>query len=164
MIRTRSLALGLGLAAVVVALDQATKARMMGLLLDPPRMIGLTDFFDLVPVWNRGVSFGILSSRDGTTAWLLGGVALLVAAGLVVWLSRIERPLLALSLGLVIGGALGNVVDRGRFGAVFDFLDFHVARWHFPAFNLADSAITIGVALLLLDGLLGGRVREAETP
>jgi signal peptidase II len=164
VIRTRSLALGLGLAAVVIALDQATKSWMMGLLLDPPRMIGLTDFFDLVPVWNRGVSFGILSTQDGSTAWLLGGVALLVAAGLVVWLSRIERSLLALSLGLVIGGALGNVVDRGRFGAVFDFLDFHLARWHWPAFNLADSAITVGVALLLLDGLLGGRVREAETP
>lgn len=159
--RSRSLALGLGLAALVIVLDQASKAWMMGLLADPPRIVGLTDFFSLVPVWNRGVSFGILAARDGSTAWLLSGVALAVAAGLVAWLSRVERPLLALSLGLVIGGALGNVIDRGRFGAVFDFLDFHVASWHWPAFNLADSAITVGVALLLLDGLVGGRPRVA---
>jgi signal peptidase II len=159
--RPRSLALGLGLAALVIVLDQASKAWMMGFLADPPRIVGLTDFFSLVPVWNRGVSFGILAARDGSTAWLLSGVALAVAAGLVAWLSRVERPLLALSLGLVIGGALGNVIDRGRFGAVFDFLDFHVASWHWPAFNLADSAITVGVALLLLDGLVGGRPRAA---
>ena len=157
MIRRRRLAWGLGVAALVVVLDQATKAWMMGLLLDPPRAVALTGFFDLVPVWNRGVSFGILASRDGSTAWLLGGVAVVVAAGLAVWLARAERALLALGLGLVIGGALGNVIDRGRFGAVFDFLDFHVAGWHWPAFNLADSAITIGVGLLLLDGLLAGR-------
>jgi len=157
MIRARSLGLGLALAGAVILLDQATKAWMMGLLADPPRVVGLTGFFSLVPVWNRGVSFGILAARDGSTAWLLSGVALVVAVGLIAWLSRVERALLALSLGLVIGGALGNVIDRGRFGAVFDFLDFHVASWHWPAFNVADSAITVGVALLLLDGLLGGR-------
>ncbi len=156
MIQRGNLALGLGVAVVVVALDQATKAWMMALL-DPPRMVELTGFFDLVPVWNRGVSFGILSSRNGATAWLLGGLALVVAAGLIVWLARAERRLLALGLGSVVGGAVGNVVDRGRFGAVFDFLDFHAAGWHFPAFNLADSAITVGVGLLLLDGLLSGR-------
>ena len=157
--RARSLGLGLALALVVILADQATKAWMMGLLIDPPRVVGLTGFFSLVPVWNRGVSFGILAAHDGSTAWLLSGVALVVAVGLVGWLSRVERALLALSLGLVIGGALGNVIDRGRFGAVFDFLDFHVASWHWPAFNLADSAITVGVALLLLDGLVGGRGR-----
>ncbi|MBI3514308.1 MAG: signal peptidase II [Proteobacteria bacterium] len=144
-------------AALVVGLDQATKAWMIGLLLDPPRALVVTGFFDLVPVWNKGVSFGMLSGHDGWGAWLLGGVALAVAAGLAVWLARAERGLLAGGLGLVIGGALGNVIDRGRFGAVFDFLDFHVAGWHWPAFNLADSAITVGVGLLLLDGLLAGR-------
>jgi signal peptidase II len=164
MIRPRSLVLGLGLAGIVILLDQATKAWMMGLLLEPPRALGLTGFFTLVPVWNRGVSFGILSTQGGSTAWLLGGVALVVAAVLVGWLSRVERALLALSLGLVIGGALGNVIDRGRFGAVFDFLDFHIAGWHWPAFNLADSAITVGVALLLLDGLLGTRARGIGAP
>jgi signal peptidase II len=155
--RPRSLALGLGLAGAVILLDQATKAWMMGLLLGPAHALELTGYFTLVPVWNRGVSFGILAAHEGATAWLLGGVALVVAAGLVGWLSRVERALLALSLGLVIGGALGNVIDRGRFGAVFDFLDFHLAGWHWPAFNLADSAITVGVGLLLLDGLRGNR-------
>jgi signal peptidase II len=159
MMRPRALALGLGLAGIVILLDQATKAWMMGLLLGPPRALALTGFFTLVPVWNPGVSFGILAGYAGSTAWLLGGVALVVAAVLVGWLSRVERALLALSLGLVIGGALGNVIDRGRFGAVFDFLDFHLAGWHWPAFNLADSAISVGVGLLLLDGLLGGRRR-----
>ena len=156
MIRRGNLALGLALAVLVVALDQASKAWMMALL-DPPRMVPLTGFFDLIPVWNRGVSFGILASHGGSTAWLLSGLAVAVAIGLIIWLGRAERQLLALGLGFVIGGALGNVIDRSRFGAVFDFLDFHAAGWHFPAFNLADSAITLGVGLLLLDGLVSGR-------
>jgi len=156
MTRRTNLVLGLVLAVLVVVLDQASKAWMMRLL-DPPRMIALTGFFDLVPVWNRGVSFGILATHDGSTAWFLSGLAVAVAIGLIVWLGRAERRLLALGLGLVVGGALGNVIDRGRYGAVFDFLDFHAAGWHFPAFNLADSAITLGVGLLLLDGLVSGR-------
>jgi signal peptidase II len=157
MIQRRSLALGLGLAVVVIALDQATKAWMMALLLDPPRVVRVTGFFNLVPVRNPGISFGILSGGAGGTAWLLSAVAVLVAGALAVWLSRVERRLLALGLGLVIGGALGNVIDRTRFGAVFDFLDVHAGSWHWPAFNLADSAITVGVGLLLLDGVLAGR-------
>lgn len=158
--RLRALLGWLVLAAVIVGLDQWTKAWMMGLLLDPPRVVPLTGFMALVPVWNKGVSFGILASQDGSTAWLLGGVALAVAAGLTVWLARADRTLLALGLSLVIGGAVGNVIDRGRFGQVFDFLDFHVAGWHWPAFNLADSAISVGVALLLLDGILVGKPKD----
>ena len=156
MSRRGNFALGLGLAVLVVVLDQATKGWMMALLV-PPRLVALTDFFALVPVRNCGVSFGILSSCDGVTAWALSGLALVVSVALIVWLARAERRLLALGLGLVVGGAVGNVVDRARFGAVFDFLDFHAAGWHFPAFNLADSSITVGVALLVLDGLLSGR-------
>jgi signal peptidase II len=151
---------GLVLAAVVVGLDQLTKAWMMGLLLEPPRALPLTGFMALVPVWNRGVSFGILATPDGSMAWLLSALALAVVVGLGVWLARAERTLLGLGLALVIGGALGNVVDRWRYGQVFDFLDFHVAGWHWPAFNLADSAITVGVALLLLDGIVVGRPRQ----
>jgi len=73
---------------------------------------------------------------------------------LIYWLSRVGSPLLATAIGLIIGGAIGNVVDRVRLGAVVDFLDFHVGRWHWPAFNVADSAICVGVAVMLLDGLL----------
>ncbi len=155
----RALLGGLALAVVVIGLDQLTKAWMMGLLLEPPRAMQLTGFMALVPVWNRGVSFGILASPDGSMAWVLTALALAVVAGLTVWLARAERTLLQLGLALVIGGALGNVVDRGRYGQVFDFLDFHVAGWHWPAFNLADTAITIGVGLLLLDGILVGKPR-----
>jgi signal peptidase II len=86
----------------------------------------------------------------------LSGFSVAVSAALCVWLARAESRLVAIALGLTIGGALGNVVDRLRFGAVFDFLDFHAFGWHWPAFSLADSAITLGVAGLLLTSLLGG--------
>jgi signal peptidase II len=92
---------------------------------------------------------------------VLSGVALLIAAGLVVWMSRMTRAWPIMALALVVGGAVGNVVDRLRLGFVFDFLDFHWAGYHFPAFNLADSAITVGVVMLLLDSLFG-RADEAK--
>jgi signal peptidase II len=155
--RPQRLLLGLAIAGLVIVLDQLTKIWMMGLVLDPPRMIPVTGFFNLVAVWNRGVSFGLFSRHEAWNAWLLSGFATIVSVILVVWLHRTERILLALALGLVIGGALGNVIDRLRYGAVFDFLLFFVGRWSWPAFNLADSAITLGVGLLLLDGLFGQR-------
>jgi len=89
--------------------------------------------------------------------WLLSGVALAVVVTLLFWLRRSEHAMLAVGLGLVIGGALGNVVDRARYGAVVDFLDFHVAGWHWPAFNFADAGICIGAGLILVDGLLAPR-------
>jgi signal peptidase II len=81
-------------------------------------------------------------------------LAAAIVAVLVFWLSRVESPFLAVAIGLVIGGAIGNVIDRIRFGAVVDFLDFYIGSWHWPAFNIADSAICVGVAAMLLDGLL----------
>ena len=90
---------------------------------------------------------------------LLAGLAILVSLGLLFMLTREPYRLPAYGYSLVIGGALGNVIDRFRYGAVFDFIDFYVGDWHFPAFNMADSAITIGVALLLFDGLFQGRDR-----
>jgi signal peptidase II len=89
--------------------------------------------------------------------WLLSGLALAVVIGLLVWLRRTEHWLIAIGLGLVIGGALGNVVDRLRYGAVVDFLDFHAAGYHWPAFNVADAAICIGAAVIVVDGLLAPR-------
>jgi signal peptidase II len=80
--------------------------------------------------------------------------AIAIVTVLTYWLSRVESPLLAVAIGLIIGGAIGNVIDRIRFGAVVDFLDFHVGSWHWPAFNVADSAICVGVAVMLLDSLL----------
>ena len=147
----------LAIAAVLIVADQITKWIILERVMVPPRIIPVTDFFNLVLVWNRGVSFGLFSDGDPSQRWILIGVALAVTTALTVWLWRADRWSVALALGLVIGGALGNVIDRLRFGAVADFLDFHVAGFHWPAFNLADSAITVGVALLVFDSLFGSR-------
>jgi signal peptidase II len=145
------LRLGLVVAATVVVLDQLTKWAILTWL---ERAIALTPFFNLVVVWNRGVSFGMLDSDGALAPWLLSGLALAVVVALLIWLRQVEHPLPAVGLGLIIGGAVGNVIDRVRFGAVIDFLDVHALGWHWPAFNVADSAICIGAALLLVDGLL----------
>ena len=145
------LRLGLVIAGTVVVLDQLTKWAILSWL---ERVIALTPFFNLVVVWNRGVSFGMFDSDGALAPWLLSGLAVAVVVALLVWLRRVEHPLPGAGLGLIIGGAVGNVIDRVRFGAVIDFLDVHALGWHWPAFNVADGAICIGAALLLVDGLL----------
>lgn len=115
--------------------------------------VTLTGFFNLVTVWNRGVSFGLFTNSASMGPIVLSLVAIAISAGLVVWLRKAENRFLAFGLGLVIGGAIGNVIDRFRFGAVFDFLDFHAFGYHWPAFNVADTGITVGVGLILLDGV-----------
>lgn len=117
-------------------------------------VIELTSFFNLVMVWNFGVSFGLFASGADLMPYVLVAVSLLISGLLIAWVWRGASRLAALSVGMVVGGALGNVIDRLRFGAVADFLDFHVAGWHWPAFNVADACIVVGVGLLLLDGLL----------
>lgn len=109
----------------------------------------ITEFFNLVMVWNPGVSFGILQSQQEVMQYVLSGFALAIAAGFAIWLWRSPDFFKASTVGLIIGGAVGNVWDRLRFGAVADFLDFHVAGVHWPAFNVADSAVCVGVVLLL---------------
>lgn len=151
---------GLTVALAILVLDQASKAIVLALLAEPIRVTG---FFNLVLVWNRGVSFGMLGGLGAAAPWLLVGLALAVAVALMVWLWREPRPLTGLALGLVIGGALGNAIDRVRFGAVVDFLDFHLSGYHWPAFNVADSAIVVGAGLLLLDGLRAGRPAPKQT-
>lgn len=119
----------------------------------PPRVIEITDFFNLVLAWNTGISFGLFDSDSPFNVWTLSALALLIVACLIYWLLRAERRIIAVSLGLIIGGALGNVADRLRIGAVVDFLDFHAMGWHWPAFNVADSSITVGAAILIADSL-----------
>jgi len=154
---SNGLRLGLVVAIVVIVFDQATKWWIMAMVMQPPRIIPVTPFFNLVTVWNRGISFGLFDGDSAVTVWILPLVALAIVAALVAWLRRVQGVWLASAIGLVIGGALGNVVDRLRFGAVADFLDFHVAGYHWPAFNVADSGITVGVTMLVLDSLfLGG--------
>ena len=157
--------LGVALVLLVAVLDQISKWWVLSDLMNPPSVIPVAPFFNLVLVWNRGVSFGILNQASVWVPWLLSAVAAAICAGLFVWLLRAEGRLLASALGLIIGGALGNLVDRLRFGAVVDFLDVHAAGYHWPAFNVADSAITIGVAILLIDALIAPReARKLDPP
>ena len=145
--------LGLLVALAALVLDQLVKWWVLAVLMAPPRPIVVAPFFNLVLVFNRGVSFGMFGAAPAWMPWILFGFALAVAAGLGVWLMRAQYRWLATGLGLVIGGAIGNAIDRVRFGAVIDFIDVHAAGYHWPAFNVADSAITVGVGLLLLDAL-----------
>ena len=162
---TREWRWGLPLVAGIIALDQVSKATVlgepglnaMGCLNGeaPCGRIALSSAFNLSMTWNHGVSFGALQS-EGLARWALFALTSHIAVGFTVWLLRAERWMTALSLSLVIGGAVGNLVDRARFGAVVDFLDFQ--GLYFPwIFNVADAAISVGAAFLLLDQLLASR-------
>ena len=150
--------LGIVCAAAAFALDQSTKALALG----SPDLTGgveVLPVFNLVLVRNYGVSFGILSGI--APWWVLILLGLAIVAVLAVWLWQSQSRLASMALGLVIGGALGNVTDRLRFQAVTDFFDFHLAAYHWPAFNLADVAIVCGVGLLLLDSFRSGKLGAA---
>jgi signal peptidase II len=144
-------------AALVVALDQWLKHWIVDVYQLPQRLTGPgIGPMRLSMVWNRGFSFGILNSDAQWSRWALTVFSIAVAVGVAVWVRRVERPLLALAAGFVIGGALGNMIDRLRYGAVVDFIDF--SQWHFPwVFNVADAAINVGVALVLCDTLFAPR-------
>lgn len=156
------LRLGLAVCVVALVLDQITKWLFLDIVRSADGFMEVTGFFNLVIVWNRGVSFGMFSSHAEYGRWALSALALAIAVGLFFWLRKAENRMLAAALGLVMGGAVGNVIDRVRFGAVFDFLDFHVAGYHWPAFNVADASIVVGVGLILLDGLLNKSDNAAE--
>jgi len=151
---------GLAVSAAVLAVDQLTKWWIVFHVMRPPQVIEVTPFFNLVMGWNYGVSFGMLDSVPELGVWLLPVAVVAITAVLVVWLYRIDQLRPAMALGLIIGGALGNLIDRLRFGAVADFLDFYAWGHHWPAFNAADSAITVGAVVLVLDSLF---VKD-ETP
>lgn len=144
----------LALAALVVALDQASKQWVLGSFQLMESLV-VTPFFNLVLVFNSGAAFSFLANAGGWQKWFFVVLALAISAWLVVMLRQhAKEKLMPTALALILGGAIGNVIDRLRFDAVVDFLDFHVAGWHWPAFNVADSAITVGVALMLLHSLL----------
>jgi len=145
--------------AILIVLDQASKAWLIGVMEDRGfATLALAPFFNLVMVWNPGVSFGLFGGDPAETRWILAGLNLVVSVFLFVWMLRAEGPLPRFALAAVIGGAIGNAIDRLNYGQVADFFDFHVAGWHWPAFNVADIAISCGVAVLLLDSLFGRRV------
>jgi signal peptidase II len=161
---------GLLLAAGVFVLDQATKYWILEVLKFSPRgclethfgcrKIEISPVFDLTMVWNYGVSFGMLKAGSDWARWGLVALSLGIAGMFVWWMRTATRPLTGWALGLVVGGALGNLVDRVRFGAVADFLDFS-GLWFPWVFNVADAAITVGAALLALDFLRHGEGKTA---
>ncbi|MFA7428729.1 MAG: signal peptidase II [Rhodospirillaceae bacterium] len=148
----RSLAWGLGVAAVIMVLDQITKHYTLFTLLADTRGFEVLPFLNIVLAWNTGVSFGMFG--DGAfSPWLFFALSVAISLGMAVWISRTTDRILILSLAMMIGGAIGNAIDRVRWGAVFDFIDVHAFGWHWPAFNVADAGITVGAALLILDSL-----------
>jgi signal peptidase II len=142
-----------GLAFAVILLDQATKA-WISVRFAYGESVALLPVFDLTLLHNTGAAFSLLADQPGWQRWFLVTLALAVSAALAAWLWRLPaegRRLERWAFALVLGGALGNVIDRVRLGYVVDFLHVHWERWYFPAFNLADSAITIGALCLILD-------------
>ncbi|MXS84381.1 lipoprotein signal peptidase [Nitrosomonas sp. HPC101] len=147
----------LSLATIVLLLDLFTK-RWVELNLSYGQQIVITEFFNLVLAYNAGAAFSFLSDASGWQRWFLSAIAFFVSV-LIVYLlykNTINR-LFCIALSLILGGALGNLWDRIMLGHVVDFLDFHVSGYHWPAFNLADSAIVCGACLLILDSIWNGK-------
>ncbi len=147
----RDLAPWLGLAALVVAVDQASKYAVVAYFATHPP-VAVTSFFNLVLVHNPGAAFSFLSEAGGWQRFFFITIALVASAWILVLLRKhAGERLFALALTLILAGAVGNVIDRIRVGLVVDFLDFHAFGWHWPAFNVADMAISCGAALLVCD-------------
>ncbi len=169
--------LGFGLIVDLIILDQASKWIILEYILKPkinmpslgldkwitatdrlPHIsLELSSYFNLTMVWNKGISFGLFQSGS---PWPLIFISLAISGIFGFWLTRTKSWVEAVSLSMVIGGALGNVLDRLHFGAVADFLDFYIADWHYPAFNLADSFITVGIVILVMNSLFLSRENE----
>lgn len=150
----------LGLALILLIADQVTKVLILGYYRLGDTTI-LTSFFNIVRAHNTGAAFSFLASASGWQRWFFTAIGV-AAALVIVWLlkSHAGQKLFSFAMACILGGAVGNVIDRSLHGYVVDFLDFHYGSWHFPAFNVADSAITIGAICLILDELL--RVRKAK--
>ncbi|MBT8428576.1 MAG: lipoprotein signal peptidase [Gammaproteobacteria bacterium] len=152
----------LWLSLLVVVLDQLSKYWMVTSFAEY-EVLRVWPVFNLTLVYNTGAAFSFLSDAGGWQRWFFITIGVLVSAAMVVWLSRLDvrERLTAYGLALVVGGAIGNVIDRIVLGKVVDFLQWHWQDWYWPSFNLADSAITLGVVLLLIDGLFsGGSAKE----
>jgi signal peptidase II len=157
-VRGRTLLLAAIAAVIVVAVDQVSKQWILQLFAGKTgQVIVVTGFFNLALIFNHGVSFGLGNGTGSLNALIFTALAAVIVVGLITWLWKRVGILLPLAIGMVVGGAVGNVIDRLVQGAVTDFLDFHLGEWHFYVFNLADSAISVGVALMVLDSLIGRR-------
>ena len=149
--------LGLGIALATILADQAHKAWMLYVYdIGAEGPVAITSFFDLVLVWNQGISYGLLPQQSVAGRWGLILFAFGASLALAVWLARLESRLAAASIGLIIGGAIGNAIDRIAYGAVADFFSLHAFGFQWYVFNIADTAIVAGVAGLLYESLFRG--------
>lgn len=150
----------LGLALIFLIADQFTKILILGYYQLGDSTV-ITSFFNIVRVHNTGAAFSFLADASGWQRWFFTGIGV-AAVGVILWMLKAHpgQKLFSFALACILGGAVGNVIDRVRYGYVVDFLDFYWGTWHFPAFNIADSAISVGAACLILDELL--RVRKTK--
>ena len=145
---------GLVVAIAVIIADQLSKYYVLHHFLGLNSYIQFGDYFNVVRAWNTGVSFSMFNDYGNLGAYILSGVAIAVVAALFIWLKSEKDKVIQIALGMIMGGAIGNVIDRFRLGAVFDFLDFHIGDNHWPAFNVADSFICMGAGLIILMSLI----------
>ena len=156
--------IGILIASIACAIDQVTKYIMVERVFRPygvvetpyftPTLIEILPFFQFRMVWNTGISFSLFNYGDATTIAILILCQLTIVGVLLWWLRQSETRTIAVGIGFIVGGALGNIIDRIHYGAVADFLDFHIAGYHFPTFNVADFCITTGVIFWLIDALI----------
>lgn len=153
----------LSLSVIAIVLDQWSKLAVVSSM-KYLESIEIMPFFNLVHVRNQGAAFSFLSDAGGWQRWLFAGLAFVISIVITIWIAKLKKQevLLAVSLSLVLGGAIGNLIDRVAYGYVIDFLDVYYQNWHWPAFNIADSAICIGVFLMILESFGIGRPEEAE--
>lgn len=152
--------LGLSVALAVVIVDQLSKYLILNYVLGESMAIAYTPFFNLVRAWNTGVSFSMFNDWGWWGIIGLSALALTIVGFLLHWLYKETDKLMQVSLGFIIGGAIGNVIDRIRLGAVFDFLDFHIGNSHWPAFNVADSFICVGAVIIIIHGVFMGKEKK----
>jgi len=153
----------LWLSLLAIILDQGSKLAIAGAM-QLYESIQIMPFFNLTYVHNTGAAFSFLSEAGGWQRWFFAGLALVISIVIAVWLTRLKKheTLLAVALALVLGGAVGNLIDRLAYGYVVDFLDVYYDTWHWPAFNIADSAITLGVILMLAESFGFGQSKEPD--
>ena len=153
------------LSGSVVVLDQVTKF-LAETLLTFHQPVPVLSWFNLLLTYNTGAAFSFLADAGGWQRWFFLGLGLLISIGLIVWLRRLQptEKWLAVALALILGGAIGNLIDRAWLGQVIDFIQLYYQRWYWPAFNIADSAITVGAVLLVLDSLWPNRASNPNTP
>ena len=155
----RLVTIGVYITALVALVDQGSKWWLMNEVMRPPHpaAVPVTSFLNLTLTWNKGVTFGLFNHAYPWMSYVFIGAAVVILLLLLNWLVHTTSTIVGVGLSLVMGGALGNVIDRVNYGAVVDFLDFHAFGYHWYAFNIADSAIVCGVGLLLLENLVRGK-------